>query len=134
AISRSPGCKEAIVSVVFALGATLAAWPEVATWADLLSITLFCALCWMNCTSIEDWEHGRPARPAVLALAAVVAVMAVLLISHRPILACAETASVFVLVVLDRFWSRLSREKLRVLADVALLTPLLFLQIAGSFH
>jgi hypothetical protein len=35
-------------------------------------------------------------------------------------------------VVLDRYWWSLSSERLRVLADVALLTPILFLQEAGK--
>jgi hypothetical protein len=55
---RRQGWKEAMVSLVFALGASLAAWSRVESWADFLGIGLFCALCWMNCTSIEDWERA----------------------------------------------------------------------------
>ncbi|MEO8097316.1 MAG: hypothetical protein ABI811_06400 [Acidobacteriota bacterium] len=131
-IWRRPGWKEASVSVLFALGASLAAWSAIASWSDILSIALFCVLCWMNCTTIEDWEQGRPARGAVLGLAVVVAVMAVVMSGNRPVLACAETASACGLVFLDRYWWRLSPDQLRVLADVALLTPILFLQVAGK--
>lgn len=130
---RRSGPKEAAVGIVFALGVSLAAWPMVRTWIDGLAIVLFCLLCWMNCVAIEDWEHGGRARAAVIGGAGLVAMIAVVLLrEQRPVIACAETASALGLVVLDRYAGRISRDAVRVLADVALLSPILFLHVAGS--
>jgi hypothetical protein len=132
-IWRRPGAKEAAVGVVFALGVSLAAWPMVQTWSDIVAIALFCLLCWINCTAIEDWEHGLRARTSVIAGAALVALVAVIALrDHRPVIACAETASALGLVALDRWTARLSPDAARVLADVALLSPILFLNVAGT--
>jgi hypothetical protein len=126
------GGKESAVAVLFALGASLAAWSGVETASDVLSILLFSCLCWMNCLAIEDWEHGRAARPAVLIAAASVALIAAIFLrEHRPVLGAAETASALSLMVVDRLRGRSSTDVLRVLADVALLTPILFLPVAG---
>jgi hypothetical protein len=127
------GSKEAAIGIVFALGVSLAVWPMVQTWADVLAIGLFCLLCWINCSAIEDWEHSLPARPAVIAASGCVALIAVLLLrDHRPVIACAETASALGLLIIDRYASRISREAARVLADVVLLSPILFLGVAGT--
>jgi hypothetical protein len=126
-----PGSKETAVGVFFALGVSLVAWPMVRTWVDVLAIVQFCVLCWMNCSAIEDWENGHHARASVLWGAASVAVAAVLLLRERPVIACAETASALGLVALDRIGRRASPEAMRVLADVMLLSPLLFLHLAG---
>jgi hypothetical protein len=126
AFSRRDGSKEAAVAMLFALGASLAAWPAVRSAADVLAIVLFSLLCWMNCAAIEDWERGRRARLSVVVAAGVVGAAAALLLrEQRPILGCAETAAALGLMLLDR--ARLSRDALRVLADAALLTPLLLL-------
>jgi len=110
------------------LGASLAAWPRVQTASDVLAILLFSCLCWMNCVAIDDWEHNRELRPSVIAAAGIVAVVAAYLLrEHRPILGGAETAGALGLVVLDQLRVRYSPEALRVLADVVLLTPILFL-------
>jgi hypothetical protein len=45
----------------------------------------------------------------------------------------AETAGALGLVLLDRLRGRYSAEALRVLADVVLLTPIVFLPAAGMF-
>ena len=128
------GVKEAAVGVVFAAAAySIAAWPMVRNAEDLLAIALFCLLCWMNCAGIEDWERGSHARSAVVYAAGFVALLAALLLrDRRPVLACAETASALGLVMLDRLSGRISREAMRVLADVMLLTPILFLNVAGK--
>lgn len=125
---RRAGSKEAAVAVVFALGASLAAWSHVHGTADVLAIGLFSLLCWMNCTAIEDWERGEPARAAVVVAAGLVALASVLFLrEQRPIIGCAETAGALGLMLLDRSRGRLSVEAQRVLADVVLLTPLLLL-------
>ncbi len=131
---RKPGTKEAAVGIVFALGVSLAAWPMVGTWTDILAIAQFCLLCWMNCMAIEDWERNSPARSAVVIAAGVVAIVSVMLLrTHRPVIACAETASGLGLLLIDRYATRMSRDAARVLADAVLLTPILFLQVAGTF-
>ena len=127
------GMKEAAVGFVFAAGVSLVAWPMVRTGADFLAIALFCLLCWMNCVGIEDWERGVRARSAVIYAAAVVALLAILFLpDRRPVLACAETASALGLVALDQISERISPEAARVLADAVLLTPILFLSVAGK--
>jgi hypothetical protein len=127
-LMRRTGSKESAVAVLFGLGASLAAWPGVQTTSDVLAILLFSGLCWMNCTAIDDWERGRELRPAIIAAAALVALIAAgLLRDHRPILGAAETTGALGLVLLDRLRPRYSPEALRVLADVVLLTPILFL-------
>ena len=77
---------------------------------------------------IEDWEHGRALRPSVIAAAGLVALIAACLLrEHRPILGSAETAGALGLVLLDRLQRRYSAHAMRALADVVLLTPILFL-------
>jgi hypothetical protein len=124
--------KEAAVAIIFALGATLAAWTRVETRADVITVILFCALCWINCVAIETWEHP-PRNFPVGALAAGVGVAAILMLHHdRPVLASAEAASAMGFVLLDRHRLRLSADALRVLADAALLSPVFFLPLAGT--
>jgi hypothetical protein len=127
---RRAGSKESAVAVLFGLGASLAAWPGVQTSSDVLAIVLFSILCWMNCAAIEDFEHGRKLRPSVIAAAGLVAMIAACLLqNHRPILGGAETAGALGLVVLDRLRGRYSADAMRVLADVVLLTPVVFLWV-----
>ena len=122
------GAKESAVAVLFGLGASLAAWPGVQSLSDVLAILLFSGVCWMNCSAIEDWERGDGLRPSLIVAAALVAVIAAYFLrDHRPILGSAETAGVLGLVLLDRMRGRFSAQALRVLADVVLLTPILFL-------
>jgi hypothetical protein len=128
--------KEAMVAVLFALGATLAAWAHVRTFADILTVVFFSFLCWMNCAAIERWEsdaeESGSRRWSVGVFAACLG-LAVILCLHqqRPILGAAETASAFAFVLLDRSRMRLSADALRVLADVALLSPVFFLPLVG---
>ena len=123
------GLKEAAVAVLFALGTSLPAWGSVRSPHDALTVVLFSILCWVNCIAIEQWENG-PARLPVSVIAGIIAVGGLVLLHHdRPILAGAESASLFALVLLDGMHHKLSRDALRVLADVALLTPLVFLPV-----
>jgi hypothetical protein len=123
--------KEAAVAVLFALGATLSAWPNVRTAADIEAIALFSCLCWINCVAIEHWE-GEAKWP-IAAPAGFVAFAAVLLsiFSSRPVLGGAVAASALCFVLLDCARRHFSSDALRVLADVALLSPLFLLPIAG---
>jgi hypothetical protein len=129
--------KELAVGILFALGASLAAWGMVRSAVDAAAIVLFSGLCWINCVAIERWEKENRERGAAVewpvgAAALCVAVLAVLVCAHRPVLSAAEAASALAFVALDRGRHRFSRDALRVLADVALLSPLLFLPIAGT--
>jgi hypothetical protein len=127
---RRANSKESAVAVLFGLGASLAAWPGVQTTADVLAIALFSVLCWMNCAAIDDWERGDALRRSVIVAASAVALIAACLLrEHRPILGAAETAGALGLVLLDRSRGRYSAEALRVLADVVLLTPIVFLPV-----
>jgi hypothetical protein len=113
---------------------------------------LFGALCSLNCLFIHAWEHQGGAvvrtRPAhattrlaidhLPALAATIAIAGVALAAfdstaaHQSRLAqipAASALAVLLLLVLDRNRRRLSRLDLRAAADLALLTPLLFLPI-----
>jgi hypothetical protein len=123
------GLKEAMVAVLFALGTSLPAWGQIRTAHDALTVVLFSMLCWLNCIAIEQWENGF-ARLPVAAIAGIIAVAGMAVLHHdRPILVGAEAASLFALVLLDWLHHKLSRDALRVLADVALLTPLVFLPV-----
>jgi hypothetical protein len=119
--------KELAVAVLFGLGATVAAWPSVHSIVDVATIVLFSGLCWINCIAIERWESGRAAWP--VSFAAIVAGCAalVLIVAGRPVLGEAEMASAIAFLFLDAIRRRLSKNALRVLADVALLSPVFFL-------
>jgi hypothetical protein len=125
--------KEAAVAVLFALGATLSAWQNVHSAVDIEAIVLFSCLCWINCSAIENWESARQTRLPIAASAGFVAIAALMLLlfSSRPILGGAVAASALCFVLLDCARRRFSRDALRVLADVALLSPLALLPIAG---
>lgn len=123
--------KEAAVAVLFAVGASLAAWGQVRSAVDVATIVLFSCLCWINCIAIDQWEREDSVLPVGLAAAFVAAAALALLYLNRPVLSGAETASALGFILLDRGRGRLSRDAVRVLADVALLSPLLFLPLAG---
>jgi hypothetical protein len=124
--------KELAVAVLFASGASLAVWEHAKTWIDIATIVLFGTLCWINCAAIEQWElRGLDNWPVRRAAICVGLIALIFLYDQRPILAGAETASAFAFVMLDRAKLRLSSDALRVLADVALLTPVLFLPVAS---
>jgi hypothetical protein len=124
--------KEAAVGVLFALGASLVAWGKVKTGADVATILLFSGLCWMNCIAIQRWEEERLDWSPRIAAMVLGGAAAGLLFAHRPILGGAELASAFAFLLLGHMRRRLSADALRVLADVALLSPLLFLPLAGG--
>ncbi len=119
--------KEAAVGVLFALGASLVAWGKVKTPADVTTILLFSGLCWMNCIAIQKWEGEKLDWSPSLAAFVVACAAVTLLYAHRPVLGGAELASAFGFLLLDRVRPRLSADAVRVLADVALLSPILFL-------
>ena len=120
--------KEAAVAILFALGASLIAWERVRTSADVGTILLFSGLCWINCVAIETWEHRRAHWPVGIVALCVAAAAIVLLSRDRPVLSGAEAASALAFVLLDSMRKRFSPDAMRVLADVALLSPVFFLR------
>jgi len=50
--------KEAVVGLLFAVGASLEAWTKIRTAADVITVLLFSCLCWINCAAIEKWESS----------------------------------------------------------------------------
>jgi len=138
--------KEAAVAIIFALGCILPAWSSASTFLRFQLAPagmLFGLLCWLNCVAIERWE-GRGivslrAHPSTqwaarhlsaLLIASALAAAALAVWRHAsgrptalaPYLACAF----MLLAALERFRQRLSVDSLRIFADVALLTPLLW--------
>ncbi len=131
-LSKRRWPKELAVAVLFASGTSLTAWGHARSWIDVATLALFGMLCWINCAAIEKWENrGLSDWPVRGAAIAVGLIALIFLYDKRPIIGGAETASAFAFVMLDRAKSRLSPDALRVLADVALLTPVLFLPVIG---
>ncbi|MGB6132087.1 MAG: hypothetical protein WBG54_09915 [Acidobacteriaceae bacterium] len=139
---------ELAVAPVFAAGAVVPAWAGSTTaHVDLLWLAaLFAALCWLNCAAIHAWESAKPPRrwsfASTLALAIGCLAGALMLPAlHHPgvfRLLTAMLASALLLFALDRDFSRSRRQAapqhgdlsplaLRILADAALLTPLLLM-------
>jgi len=140
--------KEAAVAVIFTLGCMLPALSNAAAALGSQLIPaglLFAMLCWLNCVAIERWEglgvvnaHAHSstrwaARNLTgLLLGGALAAVALAVwrrTGHRPVMLASLLApciaGAFVLLaLLERWRQRLSVESLRVLADVALLTPL----------
>jgi len=141
--------KEMAAGAIFAVGAALPAWIHGAESRSVLlpETFLFGGLCVLNCMAIECWEHNRGARrwemrPYWLTRWADtrIAHIAIILflcsawigifVSHggrSADLAGASSISLLVIMAIEWQSNTLSRQALRVLADAALLTPLVFL-------
>jgi len=105
------------------------AWEKVKTPADVTTILLFSGLCWLNCIAIQKWESGKLDWSPNIAVFIVACAAGALLYAHRPVLGGAELASAFGFLLLDMARPRLSTDAVRVLADVAMLSPVLFLPL-----
>jgi len=126
--------KELLVGILFTLACALPALARAANPMALLpAVPIYIALAWLNCHAIETWE-SRPVasiQPAALTLIAAAA-LSTLVTLHQPgtsALLLAATLSGVLLVLLDRFRTRLHPTTLRALADLVLLTPAAFLLI-----
>ena len=120
------GRKEMLVGLLFAGGVAvplLADRPQqISAW--LPSVGAFAALCGLNCRLIDRWEHS-PASPLTLDVGiAAFASVSLALVGPSSVALCV-TVSVLFLLALHRYRKRLGVRAVRVLADVALLTPLL---------
>lgn len=135
--------RELAVGIVFACACVAPAWAQ-APYAhgDLAVLALLlAALAWLNCTAIHAWERSGPGRwPVVTAAALALALAAGLFLgmavrnSGEVKLAAAILASALLLLALDRDFRRARKRAdapsplaMRILADAALLTPLLLL-------
>ena len=135
--------KEAAVGSMFAAGTAFFPWCQGAM--DRLDLSagavIFGGLCFCNCALITVWErHAQDVRnrssllnafprlaarlrPLCLALAGLAGIG--LLVTGSPSFLALALGGLF-LAALDRHRGRIAPDALRVLADVALLTPLLF--------
>ncbi len=133
--------KEHLVAIFFALACSAPEWAVAHTaWRVLVPvITMFGAVCWLNCAAIARWEHApsttmdavtawtaRYFRAATLLIAAMATAIA--LTTQRETGAAIATAALL-LLLLDRVRSRLTPLTLRACADAALLLPLAYLPI-----
>ncbi len=146
--------KELVVGVLFAAATAVPTWARVpGRHLRLLpAVVLFAGLCWLNCVAIEWWEHqGTPRRSEAASQEAHVStrwaarylrraaagfagaslvLAAVAYHGPEPEVAWLEIAllvSSLLYILLDVFRRRLTSLELRIAADAALLTPLLFL-------
>ena len=148
--------KEVAVAILFAAATAVPAWSRlggnIAGQSAELSVAVICfgALCWLNCVAIEHWETMDSFEPSfkhmhrttewagrnvarialtvcggTLSLSAAITMLPTTLLLRSVFLSAALSAAA--LFVLDRFRRNLSSIQLRVAADAALLTPLLFL-------
>ena len=145
--------KELVVGVIFCLGTCLAAWTESLPPLRremILPAVLFAALCVLNCVSIECWEWNgcssiwnNSPHPMTLwmgrrvgSLSLLVAIVALLALcfsspKENPLF-LALLLSSLIFCYLSKRSRRFTVPSRRVLADVALLTPLLTLAISQT--
>jgi len=132
--------KEFAIGAVFAAGSTIATWSSGArhVWPE---IALFAASCTLNCCAVDYWEwqtnhvllrypHGLTrwvGRRFATCAVAIIAVGGLLLAFAPSEVIGAVIASMLLLLFVARKRGRISPEVAHLLADAALLTPLLFL-------
>jgi hypothetical protein len=137
--------RELAVGILFACACAVPAWSRsIPAHPQLAGLTtLFAALCWLNCRAIHVWEQAPAGTRTwqisvfALGLAAAAATSMFFLSPPELRLASAILAAALLLFALDRDRRRslqrripgeaLSPLALRILADAALLTPLLLL-------
>ena len=139
--------KELAVGVLFAAGTTVPVWARASgeRLALVPVVAVFAILCWLNCVAIESWEDStwRGATPAAhsttiwagkhlqtLALSTAVLSLGLAFVSMRDgtriCFFLASAMSALLLFWLARRRQYLSVMQVRISADAALLTPLLF--------
>jgi hypothetical protein len=134
--------KEFAIGAVFAAGSTIATWSSGATPVRVWpSVALFAASCTLNCCAVDYWEwqtnrvllrypHRATrwvARRFVPYAISIVTGGALLLFFAPNAVVVAAMASAVLLMVVGARRKSLSPELVRLLADAALLTPVLFL-------
>ena len=137
--------KELGVALIFAAGTVLATWTKLGASRGVLIAPgiLFAILCWLNCVAIECWEWRRlrnmsilrphtvtiwmGSRLPVLSFLTVVLCAALFAVHEYRLISGAGALCAVALLWLDSRRDRLSVNALRVLADVSLLTPAIFM-------
>ena len=117
--------KELFVGIGFSAGVALPVIisnVEIKTW--LPAVLLFCLLCWLNCRLIDAWESNRSSLSKI-DLILILFIFYLMLICPRPILFAAAT-TLACLILINKFSGSKYTEISRVLADVSLLSPLVF--------
>jgi len=148
--------KEVAVAILFAVATAVPVWSRIGSnvagqYIEMtLAVLCFATLCWLNCVAIEHWETTNGFEPsfkhmhattkwagrnlarialAVCLIALDIAAATTMLpkpFSLQSVFLSAALSAI-VLFALDRFRRKLSSMQLRVAADAALLTPLIFL-------
>ena len=119
-----PGAKELSVGVVFAVGSAIplvAGRVPVEVW--LPAVVAFAGLCWLNCALIALWEEPAAVPPLWAVVAAGITILAAAAAPWNVAIAVALGAAALGAIHVGR--SAVSVRAARVLADVALLSPLL---------
>jgi hypothetical protein len=134
--------KEFAIAAVFAVGSSIATWSSgLVNWRVWPSITLFAAVCTLNCCAVDYWEwqtnrvllrypHRATrwvARHLRWCAAATIAVCSLVMLLTPSVIILAVLLSTLMLMAVAARHTSLSPELARLLADAALLTPLLFL-------
>ncbi len=117
------GGKELAVGLVFASGVAIPlavrTGESVALWWP--AVVGFAAICYLNCVLIDHWEQNRGG----LRWASLSVLIALAVAFASPIaVSIALCAALALMLLLHLYRTRLSLPALRVLVDVALLTPL----------
>ena len=127
---------------MFAAGSSIATWSSgIAGWQIWTSVALFAAVCTLNCCAVDYWEwqtnrvllrypHRATrwvARHFAWCATAIVAASSLLMLLGPSVIFIAVLLSTLLLMLVAARPTFLSPELARLLADVALLTPLLFL-------
>ena len=137
--------KEFAVGVLFAAATAVPAWARVNGERLVLApvVAVFAILCWLNCEAIESWESApasdspyattvwaaRHLQSLSIIAAALSLALAMASLHNGPrfCLLLASALSAFLLFWLARRRQYLTPMQLRIGADAALLTPILFL-------
>lgn len=136
--------KELAVGVIFAMGTSLAPWAGSKTsFLHAAAAVSFAMLCTLNCAAIEVWEsssfrvktrhHALTAglvRRFVLSMQATAAVAFVLaIVGSGPEVFAALTVSALGFLAVHQMANYCSAETLRLLIDLPLLSPIVFLTL-----
>jgi hypothetical protein len=134
--------KELAVAMLIAAATTVPAWSRIPfndVWEHsqlALAALIFAAIVWLNCFAIERWEgveaRNLPTRAIVIIGLFTLTVATISMkIPLAPVVLSAGT-SVLLLFLLDQRRSSLTKMQLRIAADLALLTPLIFLTLVSG--
>jgi hypothetical protein len=135
--------RSVLIGILFTAGCLLPIWSQAELREAhglmerllLLPALFFAALGWLNCHAIARWEsdpdtHWKPVQAIACFVGVGGVLLALVLAANEPrsaALVGAGAASASLLVLLDRFRTRLTPLAVRAGADLVLLTPALLL-------